>query len=120
MSPDEHFSRPLRLSAGLSAVSVLGLPGTAWAANTGYVMAYFTESPQFQGADYGLHLAVSRGGLNWTPLNPGLADSAGVSFQSVNLPDSYLRHANYLLRIDPLSASSSAADRQDATFRVTF
>jgi hypothetical protein len=43
---------------------------TAWAAvNTAYVMAYFTESPQMQGADYGLHLAVSRDGLNWTPLN---------------------------------------------------
>ncbi|KAB1161694.1 glycoside hydrolase family 43 protein [Micromonospora sp. DT46] len=39
------------------------------AAYTGYVMTYFTESPNFVGADYGLHLAVSRDGLNWTPLN---------------------------------------------------
>jgi hypothetical protein len=56
-------------SGALSALSVAGLPGVAWAANTAYVMAYFTETPQFQGADYGLHLAVSRDGLNWTPLN---------------------------------------------------
>lgn len=39
------------------------------AANTAYAMTYFTESPQMAGADYGLHLAVSRDGLNWTPLN---------------------------------------------------
>lgn len=35
----------------------------------GYVMAYFTESPTMAAADYGLHLAVSQDGLNWTPLN---------------------------------------------------
>lgn len=49
----------------------------------------------------------------------GLADAAWSSFRSYNYPTYYLRHANLLLRIDPLSASSSAADRQDATFRVT-
>ncbi|MFK3985669.1 glycoside hydrolase family 43 protein [Micromonospora sp. NPDC050397] len=49
----------------------------------------------------------------------GLADSAWSSFRSYNVPDRYLRHSNYVLRIDPLSSTSSAADRQDATFRVT-
>ncbi|HEU5111511.1 MAG TPA: glycoside hydrolase family 43 protein [Micromonosporaceae bacterium] len=49
----------------------------------------------------------------------GLADSAWSSFRSYNFPDRYLRHYNSLLRIDPLSAGSSAIDRQDATFRVT-
>ena len=48
----------------------------------------------------------------------GLADSAWSSFRSYNVPDRYLRHSGYVLRIDPLSASSSAGDRQDATFRV--
>ncbi len=44
--------------------------GTASAATySGYVMGYFTESPDFSGANYGLHLAVSPDGLNWTPLN---------------------------------------------------
>jgi hypothetical protein len=32
---------------------------------------------------------------------PGLADSAGVSFQSVNNPNNYLRHFNYAIRLDP-------------------
>ncbi|MFI6738895.1 AbfB domain-containing protein [Nonomuraea sp. NPDC050451] len=49
----------------------------------------------------------------------GLADSAWSSFRSYNFPDRYLRHADFALRIDPLSSSSSATDRQDATFRVT-
>jgi hypothetical protein len=49
----------------------------------------------------------------------GLADSAWSSFRSFNFPTYHLRHSNYLLRIDPVSSSSSAADRQDATFRVT-
>ncbi|GAA3834629.1 hypothetical protein GCM10022226_65120 [Sphaerisporangium flaviroseum] len=45
-------------------------PGTASAATySGYAMAYFTESPNTTGANYGLHLAVSSDGLNWTPLN---------------------------------------------------
>ncbi len=49
----------------------------------------------------------------------GLADSAWSSFRSYNFPDRYLRHAGNALRIDQLSASSAASDRQDATFRVT-
>ncbi|TDB74761.1 alpha-L-arabinofuranosidase [Micromonospora sp. KC723] len=32
-------------------------------------MAYFTESPNMSAANYGLHLAVSSDGLQWTPLN---------------------------------------------------
>ncbi|GIE99886.1 glycoside hydrolase family 43 protein [Paractinoplanes rishiriensis] len=49
----------------------------------------------------------------------GLADSTWSSFRSYNVPDRYLRHSNYVLRIDPLTSSSAAADRQDATFRVS-
>lgn len=50
----------------------------------------------------------------------GLADAAWASFRSYNFPDRYLRHAGFTLRIDPISSASSATDRQDATFRVTF
>src|ERR687891_1485597 len=32
-------------------------------------MAYFTESTTMLEADYGLHLAVSKDGLRWMPLN---------------------------------------------------
>lgn len=63
--------RTITLLAVMSAAIATAVVGasTAWAANTAYLMTYFTESPQMQGADYGLHLAVSRDGLNWTPLN---------------------------------------------------
>ena len=66
------------LSAIGGAAVVLGtaLPGR-WcvpkppcaATYSGYAMAYFTESPSMTAANYGLHLAVSSDGLNWTPLN---------------------------------------------------
>ena len=57
-------------STATTAAGVIGVPPRAWAqTRTGYVMSYFTETPQMQGANYGLHLAVSRDGLNWTPLN---------------------------------------------------
>ncbi|MFF0326528.1 hypothetical protein ACFYTU_37785 [Nonomuraea angiospora] len=57
-----------------------------------------------------------------------------MRLKSCNLPDYFVRHANrvgridpypfgpyreQLWRIDPISSSSSAADRHDATFRVT-
>lgn len=50
------------------AIAAHGPPAKA-AAYGAYVMAYFTETPEMTGANYGLHLAVSRDGLNWTPLN---------------------------------------------------
>jgi hypothetical protein len=53
-------------------------------------------------------------------LVPGLADPAGVSFQSVNFPTRYLRHNNSVLRIDPITSGSSTVDKQDATFRVGY
>ncbi|MEH0468018.1 glycoside hydrolase family 43 protein [Streptomyces sp. B21-097] len=43
--------------------------GPAHAADSAYVMAYFTESTTMLEANYGLHLAVSRDGLQWMPLN---------------------------------------------------
>ncbi|MFD5635775.1 glycoside hydrolase family 43 protein [Streptomyces sp. NPDC127077] len=55
--------------AGLTAAFALGAPDARAAAATAYVMGYFTESPNGDGADYGLHLAVSADALQWTPLN---------------------------------------------------
>ncbi|GAA1031955.1 hypothetical protein GCM10009557_28850 [Virgisporangium ochraceum] len=46
----------------------------------------------------------------------GLSDPTWSSFRSYNLPDRYLRHSGYVLRVDPVS---TATDREDATFRVT-
>lgn len=50
----------------------------------------------------------------------GLGDSSWTSFRSYNFPDRYIRHSGYALRIDVLSPSSSATDRQDATFDITY
>jgi len=48
---------------------------------------------------------------------PGLADSSGVSFQSVTQPTRYLRHAFYQLRQDANDGTTKFA--QDATFHQT-
>lgn len=62
--------RTLLSVAGGAALGALIRPGDALAATyAGYAMAYFTESPTMAAANYGLHLAVSTDGLNWTPLN---------------------------------------------------
>jgi hypothetical protein len=65
----------------MSGVMTLGA-GTAHAADSAYVMCYFTESTSLgEGTDYGLHLAVSTDSLNWTPLNqnnPLVTPTAGA------------------------------------------
>ncbi|MFG2651323.1 glycoside hydrolase family 43 protein [Streptomyces sp. NPDC048436] len=74
---------------GLAAATPLAVTGaltlstgTAHAADSAYVMCYFTESTNLgDGTDYGLHLAVSPDGLNWTPLNqnnPVVTPTAGA------------------------------------------
>jgi non-reducing end alpha-L-arabinofuranosidase len=50
-------------------------------------------------------------------LRPGLADAAGVSFESVNLPGRHLRHVNYEVRLEADDGSPQFA--QDATFHRT-
>ncbi|MFE3824459.1 glycoside hydrolase family 43 protein [Streptomyces sp. NPDC059092] len=74
MSASPHPSR--RLFLGVAAATPLAMTGaltlgagTAHAADAAYVMCYFTESPNGDGTDYGLHLAVSTDSLNWIPLN---------------------------------------------------
>lgn len=61
------------LAGACVAVSAAVIAATAQPASAatyaGYAMAYFTESPSGNGSNYGLHLAVSPDGLNWTPLN---------------------------------------------------
>ncbi|MGW3345858.1 glycoside hydrolase family 43 protein [Nonomuraea rubra] len=72
--------RALALLATLCAVLAVNA-APASAANSAYVFAYFTESPNMNGANYGLHLAVSQDGLNWTPLNqnnPVVTPTAGT------------------------------------------
>lgn len=72
------------LAAALLAAPLAAVPAaTAHAATTysSYVMGYFTESNQGLGNNYGLHLAVSADGLEWTPLNqnaPVVTPTAGT------------------------------------------
>lgn len=44
---------------------------------------------------------------------PGLADPSGVSFQSFNYPDRFLRHRDFDLHVEPRDSANLAAD---ATF----
>jgi hypothetical protein len=50
-------------------------------------------------------------------LVPGLADAAGVSFQSVNFPTMYLRHYNYALVLN--TNDNTSTFKADATFYKT-
>ena len=60
---------PIMLVVAAAAMAVTPPVPAAAAPFAAYVMGYFTESPSQQGANYGLHLAVSSDSLNWTPLN---------------------------------------------------
>ncbi|MGI5150066.1 glycoside hydrolase family 43 protein [Plantactinospora sp. CA-294935] len=99
------------------------VPGLADSSGVSFQSVNF-PSRYLRHSDYAIRLdendntAAFRGDATFYRV-AGLADGAWSSFRSYNFPDRYLRHTDYLLRIDPISASSSAADRQDATFRVT-
>ncbi|MEU6720097.1 AbfB domain-containing protein [Nonomuraea sp. NPDC046802] len=60
-----------------------------------------------------LHRAA-RGGGDMTAVPTG-----NQSLRSANVPDRYVRHRSQLAYLDPLPASSPAADRQPATFTVS-
>lgn len=46
---------------------------------------------------------------------PGLADPTGISFQSVNFPDRYIRHRDFHLFLEPIGADPGP---KDATFKI--
>ncbi|KUO19120.1 glycoside hydrolase family 43 protein [Streptomyces dysideae] len=87
MTPEPHPSRRtfLGMAATMPLVATGALAigaGTAHAADSAYVMVYFTESTTMLEADYGLHLAVSTDGLQWMPLNqnnPVVTPTAGAA-----------------------------------------
>ncbi|KAA0923032.1 glycoside hydrolase family 43 protein [Streptomyces apricus] len=81
--PSRRHVLGMAAAAPLAASGALALgAGTARAADSAYAMCYFTESTNLGlGTDYGLHLAVSTDGLNWTPLNqnnPLVTPTAGA------------------------------------------
>jgi hypothetical protein len=83
--PQPSRRRFLGMAAGVPlAAMTAGLTlgaGAAHGADSAYAMGYFTESPNGLGTDYGLHLAVSKDGLQWMPLNqnkPVVTPTAGA------------------------------------------
>jgi hypothetical protein len=46
---------------------------------------------------------------------PGLKDATWTSFQSYNFPTRYIRHNNYVLKLEPISTDT---EKQDATFKI--
>ncbi|NUT47178.1 MAG: family 43 glycosylhydrolase [Saccharothrix sp.] len=56
-----------------------------------------------------------------TPVAPASADplpTGARSLESVNYPGRFIRHADYLGRLDPVTSGSSAQVKSDATFTV--
>lgn len=75
------LTRRAVLGAMAGTAAALAVPDAARAADSAYVFAYFTETPNRNGSNYGLHLAVSTDGLNWSPLNqnnPVVTPTAGT------------------------------------------
>jgi hypothetical protein len=118
----------------------------AVAADSAYAMAYFTESPDrlanllarwggtswnrlksWNFSDRYIRHAGFQGRIGAIPfdpyqdsqrrLRPGLADAAGVSFESVNYPGQFLRHSAFSIALAP--NDNSALFRADATFYRT-
>ncbi|MDT0474822.1 glycoside hydrolase family 43 protein [Streptomyces sp. DSM 41014] len=88
--PSRRSFLGLAATVPLAATGALALgAGTAHAADAAYVMGYFTESPDMLAADYGLHLAVSTDGLQWTPLNQN-APVATPTAGSLGLRDPFI------------------------------
>jgi hypothetical protein len=52
-------------------------------------------------------------------ISSGWADSSKISLQSYSQPGYYVRHYNYVLQLDPITPSSSATAKSDATFSRT-
>ncbi|WP_053731548.1 glycoside hydrolase family 43 protein [Nocardia sp. NRRL S-836] len=100
------------------------VPGLAASAGISFRSVNYPDR-YLRHADYALVLAANDGSTTFAAdatfhRVAGLADPAWTSFRSHNFPDRHIRHSGYVLRIDPISAGSAAADRQDATFRVGY
>ncbi|MEQ4720562.1 AbfB domain-containing protein [Nonomuraea sp. B19D2] len=93
------------------AWSTSNVGGNAWTA-----LNQRTYTPPLN-AEHGSIAGISAAEYNGLVSRWGVPN--WVRLKSSNLPDRFVRHADFALGIDPLSSSSSAGDRQDATFRVT-
>ena len=100
------------------------MPGLAESSGVSFESVNFPGS-YLRHSDFAVRLAANDGSSTFRAdatfrQVPGFADASWTSFRSFNYPDRYLRHYSSVLRIDPISSSSSTVDKQDATFRVTY
>ncbi|NGY64364.1 alpha-L-arabinofuranosidase [Lentzea sp. NEAU-D13] len=100
------------------------VPGLADSSGVSFESVNFPGS-YLRHSDFAVRLAANDGSSTFRAdatfrQVPGFADASWTSFRSFNYPERYLRHYSSVLRIDPISSSSSTVDKQDATFRVTY
>ncbi|MFC4531188.1 glycoside hydrolase family 43 protein [Sphaerisporangium dianthi] len=113
--------------SGLEGPALTRLPDGRWRLyfdNYSGGRYYYTDSADLYsfGPKYELP-GLSGVARHFTVLREDSGDTTAIpagnwSLRSVNAPDRYLRHRNYLAYVDPLSASSPLADRRDATLTV--
>jgi len=113
--------------SGLEGPALVQLPSGSWRLyfdQYGAGRYYYADSANLNTWSAKTELPGLSGTVrHFTVLRENVGDSTAVptgnrSLRSVNFPDRYVRHRDNLGYLDPLSASSAAADRQSATFTI--
>ncbi|MET8154079.1 glycoside hydrolase family 43 protein [Actinoplanes sp. NPDC049668] len=113
--------------SGLEGPALVQLPSGAWRLyfdQYGAGRYYYADSTNLNTWSAKTELPGLSGTVrHFTVLRENVGDSTAVptgnrSLRSANFTDRYVRHRDNLGYLDPLSAASSAADRQSATFTV--
>jgi hypothetical protein len=113
--------------SGLEGPALVQLPDNRWRLYFDQYSAgryYYADSSNLSSFSAKVELSgLSGTARHFTVLRENVGDATAVptgvrSLRSVNYPDRYLRHRDYLAYIDQLGTSSPLADRRDATFTV--
>lgn len=113
--------------SGLEGPALVRLPDGRWRIyfdQYGQKRYFYADSTNLSTFGAKTELAgLSGTARHFTVLREDSGDSTAVptgsrSLRSVNYPDRYLRHRDNLAYVEPVSSSSSASARQDATFTV--
>jgi hypothetical protein len=113
--------------SGLEGPALVQLPDNRWRLYFDQYSAgryYYADSSNLSSFSAKVELSgLSGTARHFTVLRENVGDATAVptgvrSLRSVNYPDRYLRHRDYLAYIDQLGTSSPLADRRDATFTI--
>ncbi len=113
--------------SGLEGPALVQLPNGSWRLYFDQYSAgryYYADSSNLNTWSAKTELPGLSGSVrHFTVLRENVGDSTAVptgnrSLRSVNFPDRYVRHRDSLGYLDPVSATSAAADRQAATFTI--